>query len=66
VADPPVAALAILSLGIDVARWYRPDGAWTPEEIGDQYARLALDLVRWTGQPPKAPRARSRSRSAGE
>jgi AcrR family transcriptional regulator len=50
VANPPMAALAILSLGIDVARWYRPDGAWRPEDIGDQYAELALDLVRWVGR----------------
>jgi AcrR family transcriptional regulator len=49
VAEPQITALAILSLGIDVARWYRPDGAWTPEEIGHQYGELALNLVRWTG-----------------
>ncbi|WP_433605068.1 TetR/AcrR family transcriptional regulator [Dactylosporangium sp. CA-139114] len=48
VANPRLAALAILSLGIDVARWYRPDGAWGPDEIGAQYGDLALDLVRWT------------------
>jgi AcrR family transcriptional regulator len=52
VTNPPMAALAIMSLGIDVARWYRPDGAWTTEQISNQYAELALDLVRWTGQRP--------------
>ncbi|WP_433306411.1 TetR/AcrR family transcriptional regulator [Actinoplanes sp. CA-030573] len=47
VAEPRIAALAILSLGIDVARWYRPDGAWSPDDIGAHYGELALDLVRW-------------------
>lgn len=42
---PNTAALAVLSLGIDVARWYREDGTWTPEEIGRQYGELALNLV---------------------
>ncbi|MBB2892469.1 TetR/AcrR family transcriptional regulator [Flexivirga oryzae] len=42
---PDLATVALLSLGIDVARWYRP-GAWTPEEIGRYYADLALHVVR--------------------
>jgi AcrR family transcriptional regulator len=45
VPNPDVAALALLSLGIDVARWYREGLRWTPEDIGDQYAKLALQLV---------------------
>jgi AcrR family transcriptional regulator len=45
VTDLPMTALAILSLGIDVARWYRPEGAWSPDEIGERYAQMALDLV---------------------
>lgn len=47
VTDPKIAALAVLSLGIDVARWYREDGAWTPAEIGERYADLALNMVGW-------------------
>ena len=46
VPDPKVATRAVLSLGIDVARWYRDDGAWTPEQLGEHYAVLALQLVR--------------------
>jgi AcrR family transcriptional regulator len=46
VTDVPITALAILSLGIDVARWYRPEGEWSPEEIGERYAQMALDLAR--------------------
>ena len=44
-ADPGMVTTAISSLGIDIARWYREDGAWTPEEIGEEYADLALRLV---------------------
>jgi AcrR family transcriptional regulator len=44
-ADPAMVALAILSLGIDVARWYREDGEWEPGEIAAQYGQLALRMV---------------------
>lgn len=40
--DPAKAAAALLSLGIDLARWYRDDGSWTAEALGDFYADLAL------------------------
>lgn len=45
VRDPESTTVALLSLGIDVARWYRPDGAWTPQRVGEDYAELALRLV---------------------
>jgi AcrR family transcriptional regulator len=37
--------LAILSLCIDVARWYATGGRRRPEAIGDLYANLALRMV---------------------
>jgi AcrR family transcriptional regulator len=43
--DSHMAAVAVLSLGIDIARWYRDEGAWSPEEIATYYADLALRLV---------------------
>ncbi len=43
--DVPDTALALLSLCIDVARWYQPTRRRTPEEIGDTTARLGLRLV---------------------
>lgn len=43
--NPKMAATALLSLGIDIARWYRDEGSWTPEEIADFYADVALRLV---------------------
>ncbi|MEV0297532.1 TetR family transcriptional regulator [Nocardia sp. NPDC050710] len=43
--NPHMAATALLSLGIDIARWYREDGTWSPEDIADYYADLALRMV---------------------
>lgn len=43
--DVPGAAMALLSLAIDVARWYRPGGQRTPEEIGTLYADLAERML---------------------
>lgn len=43
--EPRVAATALLSLGIDVARWYREDRTWSPEGLGEAYADLALRIV---------------------
>lgn len=45
VPDVPGTALALLSLVVDVARWYRPDGPRSPEQIGALYADLALRMV---------------------
>jgi AcrR family transcriptional regulator len=45
VRDPRIAAAALLSLGIDLARWYRDGGRWTPDEIGEEYAAIALRIV---------------------
>lgn len=43
--DPHMTSLAILSLGIDVARWYRDDGRWSPDEVATHYRLLALRMV---------------------
>lgn len=51
VSDPRMTALALLSLGVDVARWYRDEGEWDPAEIAGYYCELALRLV---GAPPDA------------
>ncbi len=36
---------AMLSLGIDLVRWYRSDGSDHPEQLGDFNADLALKMV---------------------
>lgn len=43
--DVPRVARAILSLSIDLIRWYRLDGDDTPEQIGEFYANLVLAMV---------------------
>lgn len=43
--DPHMTAVALLSLGIDIARWYRDEGQWSPEDIADHYAEIALRIV---------------------
>ncbi|MBO9520615.1 MAG: TetR family transcriptional regulator [Nocardioidaceae bacterium] len=43
--DPRMAGVALLSLGIDIARWYRDDGSWSPQDIGARYAEMALRIV---------------------
>ncbi|GAA4537361.1 TetR/AcrR family transcriptional regulator [Pseudonocardia xishanensis] len=45
VPDVRGAAAAVLSLGIDVARWYTPGGRWTPEALADLYADLAARML---------------------
>lgn len=51
VPDVNRAVRAVLSLGIDLVRWYRLDGADPPETIGEAYADLALRML---GSPPDA------------
>src|SRR6266511_3975804 len=40
--NPRMTAAALLSLGIDIARWYTEGGEWSPEDVGEFYADLAL------------------------
>ncbi|MEF2525809.1 TetR/AcrR family transcriptional regulator [Streptomyces sp. CS62] len=45
VPDVPGTTLAVLSLCIDVARWFNAAGRRTPEEVGELYADLVLRMV---------------------
>jgi AcrR family transcriptional regulator len=47
--DPHMTALAILSLGVDVARWFRDEGRWTPDQVATHYRLLALRMVGASG-----------------
>lgn len=53
VPDVPGTTLAVLSLCIDVARWFSAAGRRTPDEVGALYADLVLRMV--GGAPPAAP-----------
>ncbi|GFH37089.1 TetR/AcrR family transcriptional regulator [Streptomyces pacificus] len=45
VPDVSGTTLAVLSLCIDVARWFNVQGRRTPEEVGELYADLVLRMV---------------------
>jgi AcrR family transcriptional regulator len=45
--------LALLSLAVDVARWYRDDGQRSAEAVADLYADLAVRMVRAEQAPPE-------------
>lgn len=42
---PEQAVRALIAMGTAVASWYNPDGALTPEQMGQRYVRLALGTV---------------------
>jgi hypothetical protein len=42
---PCEAARAIINMGCPIARWYRPGGELSPDELADRYAALALGTV---------------------
>ncbi|MCQ4208988.1 TetR/AcrR family transcriptional regulator [Streptomyces longispororuber] len=45
VPDVPGTTVAVLSLCIDVARWFNAEGRRTPDEVGALYADLVLRMV---------------------
>jgi AcrR family transcriptional regulator len=45
VTDPRTAARAVLSLGVDVARWYTGRSRQTPTELGQEYGELVLRML---------------------
>lgn len=49
--DPKTTARAVLSLGVDVSRWYSDRSTHSPELLGQQYGELVLRMVCATQQP---------------
>ncbi|GAA3633791.1 TetR/AcrR family transcriptional regulator [Kineosporia mesophila] len=43
--DLNLMVVALMSLSIDIARWYRSGGEWTPATIGRHHADIALSMV---------------------
>lgn len=43
--DVRLTAVTLLSLGVDVARWYRPGGPWDPDALAAHYRTVALRVV---------------------
>ncbi len=62
--SPRLTSIALLSLTVDVARWYREDRRWTPEEVADHYCELALRIVGADTTPRRQARPAS-VKSAG-
>jgi len=49
--DPRLTAMAILGMANSAVRWYRPEGDYTPEEIGASFAELVVDGLLAGGAP---------------
>ncbi|WP_410662563.1 TetR/AcrR family transcriptional regulator [Amycolatopsis sp. lyj-84] len=45
VGDPHTAARAVLSLGVDVSRWYSDRARQTPKKLGQEYSELVLRML---------------------
>lgn len=56
----------MLSLGIDLVRWYRLDGPDSPEELGEFYADLALKMVTSAAPGERSPSTVPRPRDHGK
>ncbi|HXF57307.1 MAG TPA: TetR/AcrR family transcriptional regulator [Actinomycetota bacterium] len=68
VRDRRVTTFAILSMGIGVSRWFRPDGRLSPEELGSMYGELVVRML--SSGPAAAPgwdsrRGKARAEAAG-
>jgi AcrR family transcriptional regulator len=54
VVDQQLVSMYILSLGIDVSRWFRPAHRLTPDVLADQYSHLVLRSITAPGRPAAA------------
>ncbi|TWP34215.1 TetR/AcrR family transcriptional regulator [Leekyejoonella antrihumi] len=43
--DPSMTCTALMTLSMNVERWYREDGRWSPEDIATHYRDLALRML---------------------
>ncbi|MBA8824226.1 hypothetical protein FHX42_001555 [Saccharopolyspora lacisalsi] len=59
--DVPRVVRAMLSLGVDLVRWYRPDGRDAPEQLGEFCADLALGMVTSRDDDATNPAGQDRS-----
>lgn len=48
--DPRMTTTVLLSLGVDISRWYHESHPLTPSEVGDFYADVALRVVGYRGR----------------
>ncbi|WP_374930000.1 TetR/AcrR family transcriptional regulator [Kytococcus sedentarius] len=43
--DASLTATAVVSMCVDVARWFRPDGAWSAEQVAEHHQEMALRMA---------------------
>ncbi len=48
-AEPAITGAAVLSLGIDVSRWFDSEGGWSPDQVAEHYCELVLRMVGSSG-----------------
>jgi len=60
-ADPELTTLVVLSLGIDLSRWYDDERSWDADEVATYVSTAALHIVRAGDDAP----ARRTSRRTG-
>jgi TetR/AcrR family transcriptional regulator, cholesterol catabolism regulator len=63
--DPKLAAFTLFGMMNWVYHWYRPDGGWTPSQIGDQVAAMAVEGLVGPGRQAQPANGR-RGRPAGK
>jgi len=63
--DAKMASFALFGMMNWVYHWYRPDGPWSPEEIGDLYAELAINGLARSRAPKRRRAATPASGRAG-
>ncbi len=51
--DPAMTATAVLSMGIDLARWYREGRSWGPDDLARHYRGLVLAMVGVAPEPAR-------------
>ncbi len=52
--DPTLTAIAIGGLSMQVAHWFAPGGPYTPDQVADAYAQLALRMAGDITSDPEA------------
>lgn len=45
IADVHGATLALMSLAIDIARWFKPDGQYSPHHMGELYRDIGMRIL---------------------
>ena len=64
--DRPLVTMFILSLGIDVSRWFRPGHRLTPSDLASQYQGLVLQALKAPGAPGAAAGAGAQNGKPGK